>query len=201
MPIKRNYTIGIMDEGKINKVNTVISKYADITMQSSSHMYFEKQPINANEVVQDVTFFQLKCEDKPSFKRKLNKLINDLDELNTDYILRDEEDEKLIVTVDHGGYIIAKFDNVKFLKPGTYDKIDEIKCMKTDLGYCKGFKPKFRPLCGKPIDEVKVNPEIIYIVSDSDENLKRFRDRVTRELLDIEPDFELEFGRIEPQDF
>jgi hypothetical protein len=190
-----------MDETMISKINTVISEYADITMQSSSHMYFDKQPINVNEVVQDVTFFQLKCEDEPSFKRKLNKLIESLDELDTDYIIMDEESQRLIVTVDHGGYIIAKFDNVKFLKPGTYDKIDEIKCMKTDMGYCKGFKPKFRPLCGKPIDDVRVNPEIIYIVSDSDENLKKFRDFVTKELLDLEPDFELEFGRIEPQDF
>jgi hypothetical protein len=201
MPIKRNYTVGIMDETMISKINTVISEYADITMQSSSHMYFDKQPINVNEVVQDVTFFQLKCEDESSFKIKLNKLIESLDELNTDYVIMDEESEKLIVTVDHGGYIIAKFDNVKFLKPGTYDKIDEIKCMKTDMGYCKGFKPKFRPLCGKPIDEVRVNPEIIYIVSDSDENLKKFRDFVTKELLELEPDFELEFGLIEPQDF
>lgn len=201
MSIKRNYTLGIMDETKINKINTTISRYADITMQSSSHMYFDKQPINVNEVVQDVTFFQLKSDDEDSFEKKLKDLIKSLDELNTDYILRDEETQKLIVTVDYGGYITARFDNIKFLKPGTYDVIDEIKCMKTDLGYCKGFKPKFRPLCGKSIEDIQVNPEIIYIVSDSDENLREFRDFVTRRLLEVEPDFELEFARIEPQDF
>lgn len=201
MTIRGNYTVGIMDETMINKINTAISKCADITMQSSSHMYFDKQPINVNEVVQDVTFFQLKSDDVASFKRKLNGLIESLNALDTDYILMDEESKRMIVTVDHGGYITAKFDNVKYLKQGTYDMIDEIKCMKTDMGYCKGFKPKFRPLCGKPIDEVRVNPEIIYIVSDSDENLEKFRDMVTKMLLDFEPDFELEFSRIEPQDF
>ncbi|MBR3156438.1 MAG: hypothetical protein IKF13_06460, partial [Methanobrevibacter sp.] len=66
MPVKNNYTIGIMDERKIKEVNDVISKYADITMQSSSHRYFDKHPINADEVFQDVTFFQLKAEDDDS---------------------------------------------------------------------------------------------------------------------------------------
>ena len=33
MPVKKNYTIGIMDETKINEVNNIISKYVDITMK------------------------------------------------------------------------------------------------------------------------------------------------------------------------
>ena len=201
MTIRGIYTIGIMDATKINKINAAISRYADITMQSSSHMYFDKQPINVNEVVQDVTFFQLHSDDEDAYYAKLDELIDCLDDLNTDYILMDEASKMMIVTVDHGGYITANFDNVKFLKPGTYDLIDEIKTMKTNIGYCKGFKPKFRPLCGKSIEDISVNPEIIYMVSDSDENLEKFRDMITGKLLNFEPDFELEFNRIAPQDF
>jgi hypothetical protein len=78
--------------------------------------------------------------------------------------------------------------------------MDEIKTMKTNMGYCKGFKPKFRPLSGD-LSKVRVNPEMIYLVSDSCENLKRFKDIIFERLLEFDPDFELEFGLIAPQDF
>lgn len=200
MSIKKSYTVGIMDERKINKINTTISKYADITMKSSSHMYFDKQPINANEVYQDVTFFQMHSDDEDSFDMKLNQLINDLNEISTDYIMMDEETKILIVTIDYGGYIKVKFDKVNYLEPGTYDRLDEIKTLKIDIGYCKGFKPKFRPLCGD-LSDVLVNPEIIYLVSDSSENIEKFRDLVSHKILEINPDFKLEFGHIDPQNF
>ena len=132
MAVKKNYTIGIMDERKIKEVNDVISKYADITMQSSSHRYFDKHPINADEVFQDVTFFQLKAEDDDSFDVKLSELIGNLDELDIDYMIMDDETKDLIVTVDYGGYILVKFDKINIIKPRTYDLIDEMKTMKTD---------------------------------------------------------------------
>lgn len=201
MSKKAIYTIGIMDENKISEVNAIIAQYADITMTSSSHMYFDKQPINVNQVVQDVTFFHIDAEDDATTNEKLGKLIERLNELHTDYLIRDEETEKLIVTIDFSGYIIAKFDKVKFIDSETYEKIDEIKCMKTDIGYCKGFKPKFRPLGGISSNEIFVNPEIIYLVSDSDENLKKLKDIISEMLLEIEPDFEFEFGRLAPDEF
>lgn len=200
MSVKKSYTVGIMDERKINKINEVISKFAEVTIQSSSHMYFDKQPIDANEVVLDVTFFQLKSDDEKSCDDKLRELIKNLDELNAEYILMDEEDKHMIVTVDYAGYIIVKFDKISFIKPKTYDFIDEIKTMKTDIGYCKGFKPQFRPIKGD-LSEVLVNSEMIYLVSDSSENLKKFKDLISQKLLEFEPDFELEFGVIEPQEF
>ena len=200
MPVKKNYTIGIMDERKINEVNEVISRYADITMQSSSHIYFDKHPLNENEVYRDVTFFQLKSEDEESFDVKLSELIGNLDELDVDYMIMDDETKDLIATIDYGGYILVKFDKINIIKPGTYDLIDKIKTMKTDMGYCKGFKPKFRPLSGD-LSKVSANPEIIYVISDSSENLKRFKDFISKKLLEFDPDFELEFGHIDPQDF
>ena len=200
MSVKKSYTVGIMDERKINKINEVISKFAEVTIQSSSHRYFDKQPIDANEVVLDVTFFQLKSDDEKSCDDKLSELIKNLDELNAEYILMDEEDKHMIVTVDYAGYIIVKFDKISFIKPKTYDFIDEIKTMKTDIGYCKGFKPQFRPI-KEDLSEVLVNSEMIYLVSDSSENLKKFKDLISQKLLEFEPDFELEFGVIPPQEF
>ena len=138
--------------------------------------------------------------DESSFEKKLDELIQNLNELDADYIMMDDETKRLIVTIDYGGYIKVKFDNVKYLKPHTYDKFDEIKTMKTDIGYCKGFKPKFRPLCGD-LSDVCINPEIIYLVSDSSENIEKFRALVSKKILEIDPDFELEFGHIHPQDF
>ena len=64
MSIKRNFAVTVLDSEKISSVIEVIIKYARITMQSSSHIYFNTQPVNSSEIVQDITFFQIESEDK-----------------------------------------------------------------------------------------------------------------------------------------
>ena len=59
MPIKGNFAISILDFDKITDMNNIILKYAEITMQSSSYLIFDKQPINTNETPKDFTIFQL----------------------------------------------------------------------------------------------------------------------------------------------
>lgn len=193
MSVKRNYIVGIINDENIDKVDNVISKYANVSKESSSHMYFQKQPIDQNNISQDVIFFQLVSENQESLNEKVKELINDLDSLKTDYVLRDDETGELLVTVKYGGQVAITFDNMKTLPKGTFEKIDELKSLSTEYGYCKGFKPNFRPIEGNPIDGLKFKPEIIYITADSKENLLKLSEYLSEKTKEINPDLETEF--------
>lgn len=64
MSIKKNYALTVLDSKMISAMNRIIIDHANITMQSSSHMYFDTQPVDFSEIAQDITFFQLEAEDK-----------------------------------------------------------------------------------------------------------------------------------------
>lgn len=193
MVVKRNYVVGIVNDGCIDEVNEIIRRYATVTKEYSSHMYFVKQPLNYGDFAHDLTFFSLESESEEDVDRKVQDLIDDLENLNADYVLRDEQAGKLLVTVRHGGRIIIKFDDVKLIRKGTFAKIDELKSLHTDFGFCKGFKPDFRPLEGVSVEDLHIVPEIIYIASDTEENLFKFRDYVIEKVSEIDPDLKTEF--------
>ena len=56
-----------------------------------------------------------------------------------------EETGELISTINSAGSLAIKFDNIKTSPNELYEKIDELKNIKTEFGYCKGYKPQFRP--------------------------------------------------------
>lgn len=193
MSVKRNFVIGIFDEKSTPRFESIVSRYASQYSLSSSHMYFAKQPIDSNEFSDDVIFFNMESENESVFEKKVNDLIGELNGLDVDYILGPDHPGKLLVTLDCGGQIAVKFDNLKTLEKGTFKKIDELKILRTDFGYCKGFKPNFRPIEGNSTENFEIEPEIIYIVSDTEENLFKLRDYVTDRVMEINPDFEVEF--------
>lgn len=193
MTIQRNYVVGIIDHEKIDEVNKVIFLHADLTQQSTSHMYFAKQPVNPDKYIPDATFFQLKAENETSLNKKINNVIKDLDALNTDYVLKDEELGNLLSVVEFGGKLIVKFENFKIINEGTFKQIDDLKQLKTDFGYSRGFKPDFRPLEGRSIENLEANQEIIYLISDSPENLSKFKEYVSKKVIEIDPKFKLDF--------
>ena len=192
MAIQRNYVIGIIDHN-ISEVNEIIFSHSDVTMGFTSFMYFGKLPVDQNKYIPDTTFFQLRAEDESSLNRKLNDLIRDLDKLNGDYVLKDEESGKLLVIVDFGGTLYINFDKLKIIKKGTFKQIDDLKQIETDLGYTRGFNPNFRPLEDRSVENMDINPEVIYLISDSQENLMKFKDYVSDKILEINSDFELDF--------
>ena len=192
MSVKRNYIVGIINDETIPQFETVLSQYATSIKESSSHMYFGKQPIDSDKISQDVRFFNMESESESGLQKKVNDLIADLNKLEGDYALRDDETGELLVTVRYGGQITVKFDNIKTLEKGTFKKIDEFKTLSTDFGYCKGFKPNFRPIEGN-VENVEIKPEIIYITADSEENLLKLRDYLTDKIKEIDPDFLVEF--------
>lgn len=57
----------------------------------------------------------------------------------------------MLSVVEFGGTLYVKFDKTKIIKNGTFKQIDDLKQIKTDLGYTRGFKPNFRPLEGMPV--------------------------------------------------
>lgn len=193
MSNKCSFSIAIMNPKDIQDINQIIVKYADTTLNSSSHFYFDKQPINFNQIHHDFIFFQISYENESFLNEKLEKMIGELDKLNTDYILRNEKNGKMLVFLDFSGELIIKFDNLNIIKKDTFKKIDELKLIKNEFGYCKGFKPTFRPMELKPIDSTHVKPEKIYLFSNSSENLLKLKEFLSKEIMKIDSEFELDF--------
>ena len=105
-------------------------------------------------------------ESESLLDEKINKIIEELNELDSDYTLRDEESGKMIVAIDFVGMLIIKFNDIDRINEGTYKRIDELKKTKGEFGYCKGYKPDFRPMEGKLVENVKIHPEKIFLFSD-----------------------------------
>ena len=140
----------------------------------------------------DITFFQLESENQSSFDKKLNDLIEELNQLNTGYAIRDEDTHDMIVEIEQVIALDIKFGNVKFLKEGTYEKIDAMNHLKTEFGICKNYNPNFRPLENISIENTDVNPETIYLFSDSAENLSKLKTLVSQKINDIDSNLEIE---------
>ena len=96
MATKRSFVINILEIERITDANNIIRKHADITMQSSSYVYFDAQPANPDDLLPDITFFTLESDGKKSADEKLDILIDELNQLDTDYAIRDEDSGKMI---------------------------------------------------------------------------------------------------------
>lgn len=193
MVIKNKFSIAIVDIEKIAEINKVILKYTPNLQQYSTYFYFNLDPRNVDDIFMDITLFQLESESESGLNKKLDELIEELNQINTEYAIRNEDTQEMIVEI---AYVIAlniKFDNVKFIKEGTYEKIDEFNHLKTEFGICKNYNPSFRPLENKSIENIEVKPETIYLFSDSAENFSKLKTWVCEKIMEIDSDFEIEF--------
>lgn len=193
MSIKRKFSIAIVDSGRIDEVNQIISKHSNLTLRSSSHHLFFISPINEDDIKKDITFFEIESEDESSLNNELDELIKNLDKINAKYSLRDEDTSKMIKSVEIVGAFDIKFDNIKVIKEGTYAKIDEIKNLKTEFGICKGYKPYCRALESKSIENLDIQPESIYLFCDTKEELSNLIDVLTKKVNEIDPELETGF--------
>lgn len=192
MGIKKNYAITNLETEKIHDVNNIIRKYASITLQSSSHTYFDMEPIN-NEVIEDMTFFQLEAEDEAGLDEKFKELTEEIDQVIRNYAIRDETTGELLVYLKYVGELSIKFDNVSIIKEGTYKKIDELKNLKSEFGICRGYKPNFRLMEGQHFEDKINKPEGIYLLCHSQENLMKLKELLSENIMEIDSDFEIEF--------
>ena len=193
MVIKKNYAITVLDLEKIPEMNNIILRHGQITLQSSSHDYFDTLAIDSDKNAKDMTFFQIEAEDEADLDKKFKELTEELDQSITGYAVRDENTGEMLVFLEFVGELHIKFDNINCIKEGTFKKIDELKELKTGLGICKGYKSKFHPVEGKPIENMNSYTESIYLLCNSPENLTKLVDLMTEKIMEIDSDFEVEF--------
>ena len=190
----KNFAIAIMDTPRFNEFYEIITRYTDSAKKSHSHIVFDTQPVNPEDITYDLLFFRLECENESLIDEKLNRIIEDLNGLDTDYSLMDDDTGKMIVALDFVGMLKIKFDNVECIEKGTYKKIDELKQTKNEFGYCKGYKPNFRPMESKPIKDSTVQDEKIFLFSDSQENLSKLTENLCEKVMKIDSALETEFA-------
>lgn len=199
MVVSSNFSIAIFDNDRISDVNNVVVKYADFLRRSSSHMLFNIEPVNLNEVYEDLSFFTLSSDNENSLNDKLNELIESLDTLDTNYNLRNEDTKEMIVNIHSLVGLDILFKNINMIPEGTYKKIDDLKNKNFKFGYTKGYKPTFRPLESKLIEGVDIQNEIIYLFADSSENMSKLKEELSEKVMEINPDFIIEFRYFEGQ--
>lgn len=192
MVVEKNLSVAIVDVEKIDDINKVIFKYATYVKEYSAYYYFNLRPMRGKEIKSDITLFQLDGESESELDKKLNDLIEELNQLNTLYAIRDEDTHEMIKEIDHVIAVLIKFDNVKVIKEGTYEKIDDFNHLKTEFGICKSYNPDFRPIENRPIENTTVKPESIYLFSDSAENLSKLREYVCERVREIDSNLKIE---------
>lgn len=150
------------------------------------------EPVN-NEVIEDMTFFKLEAEDESSLDEKFKELTNEIDQIISNYAIRDENTGEMLVYLKFVGELSIKFDNMNFIKEGTYEKIDELKNFKSEFGICRGYKPNFRLMEGQHYENLNNKPEGIYLLCRSQENLMQLKELLSEKIMEIDPDFVIEF--------
>ena len=70
--------------------------------------------------------------------------------------------------------------------------MNALKNLKTEFGYCKGYKPPFRPIEGRSIENMEVKQENIYLFSKPPENMPKLIEYISKKIMEIDPDFEIE---------
>lgn len=193
MSVTKKFAAIILDHENIHEFNKILVEYGDATRQSSSHILFNIKPINMNQIDQDLSFFRITAETENDIKNKLSEIMDKLNEMNADYGIRDEETGEIFSTINAGCALDIKFDKIKIIPEGTYKKIDELKNTKTEFGYCVGYKPPFRPIESKEIDNIEIKDETIYFFSRTKESHAKLKDCLTEKIMEINPDFILEF--------
>ena len=192
MVVKRKFSVGIVDIEKIEEINNIILKYAAFIEQHSTYDYFHLIPMNIKDVNQDVTVFYLEVENESERDKILNDLVEELNQLNTLYSLRDEDTGEIILIVEDAIALVIKFDNVKFMNEGTYEKIDAFNHLKTEFGICKNYNPRFRSVENISIENKPLEPETIYLFSESPEDLSKLKTLISQKIMEIDSNIEIE---------
>ena len=193
MTIKKNLSLNVLDSKQIQNFNNIIREYGIISRYSSSHIYFDTQPIDLNDISYDITFFQLEAENKSDLDEKMKDMVETFNQTNIDYGLRDEDTGEMLVHIDFIAALDIKFDNIKIIKKGTYEKIDKLKKIENEFGTCKGYKPDFRPLEEHPINDLKVNTESIYLFCHSKENMIKLKNLLIEKVSEIDSNLKVDF--------
>lgn len=190
---KNEIIIEIDDMEKYGEIYPIITRYCEPYVGGRKDVY--KQSENGNYINKPKKdyykreFGIYKFDENQTFK----DLINDLGEL-CKYVTFIDPDSRDVL--QYIGRLTISFDKIKSVKIGTHDKIDELKVLKTELGYCKGKKPDIRIM--ETTHAVNMGfSEVIYLISDSLDNLVKLDLLIEKELLDFDSNFEFEFDLVD----
>lgn len=173
--------IEIDNMDKYREIYSIITKHCE--PQSGGPKDIDRQGNGNGDYRKEFGIY--KFDENQTFK----DLINDLGELckYVTFIDRDSGD-----VLQYIGKLIISFDKIKYIKVGTHNKIDELRTLKTEFGYCKGKKPDIRIM--ETTHAVNMGfSEVIYLISDSLDNLVKLDLLIEKELLDFDSNFEFEF--------
>lgn len=178
---KNEIIIEIDNMAKYDEITFVISKHCKLQSGGPKDLYIRG---NSNNDYRSEFGIYKFIEN-----HNVNDLIGDLRMLCKYVTFKDIDSKKMLQYI---GTLIISFDNIKFLKSGTLKKLDELKTLKTDLGSCKGNKPFLRPM--ETCHLVNLNYfELIYLISNSIDNIIELEKLVENKVLDIDSNFKVEF--------
>ena len=193
MKKKNEIIIEIDDMEKYDEIYSIITRYCESYFSGHKDVYKEFRNGNYNNDLKNENYkreFSIyKFDENQTFK----DLINDLGEL-CKYVTFIDPDSKDVL--QYIGRLTISFDKIKSVKIGTHDKIDELRILKTEFGYCKGQKPDIRILETSYAVNMGYS-EIIYLVSDSLDNLVKLDLLLEKELVDFDSNFEFEFDLVD----
>ena len=192
MVVKRKFSVGIVDIDKIEEINNIILKYASSIEQHSTYDYFNRRPMSGEDFNMDVTLFYLEVENESERDKIINDLVEELNQLNTLYAIRDEDTGEIVLIVENVIALEIKFDNVKFINEGTYEKIDALNHLKTEFGICKIYNPRFRSVENISIENKTLEPETVYLFSESAEDLSNLITLISQKVMEIDSNIEIE---------
>lgn len=184
---KNKIIIEIDDMTKFNEINTIITKHCELEMGGPKDFDI---PGNSNadyraesglyKIVENHTF---------------NDLIKELGPLCKYITFKDVDSKEVLQYI---GKLIIRFDKIKHLKVGTYDKINEFNGLKNELGCCKKQDLNPNGVIGpKPLEGTDARfmsySEVLILVSESLDNLVKLDLLIENKLLEFDSNFELNF--------
>ena len=78
------------------------------------------------------------------------------------------------------------------MNEGTYEKIDAFNHLKTEFGICKNYNPRFRSVENISIENKPLEPETIYLFSESPEDLSKLKTLISQKIMEIDSNIEIE---------
>ena len=166
---------------KYEEIKPIIARHCEFQMGGS--MEFDAQGISSGDWIPEQGIYKF------IENHSVDDLIKDLKMLCKYVTFKDIDSKKILQYI---GTLIISFVNIKYLKPGTLKKLDEIKVLKTEFGYCKGNKPFMRPMETSHLINSGYS-ELIYLISDSIDNIIDLELLVENKVLEIDPNFKVEF--------
>lgn len=182
---KNKIIIEIDDMDKFAEIIPIVKRNCELQMGGSGDFDIQGKANNDNRA----KFGIYKFDENHTLK----ELINELGELCKYVTFKDIDSKEVLQYI---GRIIISFDKIESIKFGTFDKLDELKVLKTEFGYCKGYKPNIRLMEGTYAVNMRYS-ESIYLISDSLDNLIKLDSIIENKLLKFDSNFELDFELVD----